>query len=622
MTIAKNKWLNKFFIVALIFSLVAPYIGSVANAEETTGSDAQKGSLTIYKYKQEKGATQTPGTGSAGETPSGEPLKDVTFTITQTHSFDPETDKWSEVNGTPKDYVTDENGEIKIENIPLGRYTVKETAGPVDVILNDEEFSVDIPMTNPDGKTLNYNVVIYPKNEIIRSNVELVKQDESGKALEEVQFGLFKDDGTRLDVLSTNAEGKIILEKLPAGKYYFQEVKTVEGYTLNTTKIPFEVRKKADGKTIEVVWTDTAISNGNVVTNYATPTIEKDVEDKKEHSVNRDKEYTYNITVKTPGDIDKYSVLGVRDILDDRLTYVDGSWEVEGIDEEKLSFKQDGQTLVWEINKDNLEGLKANTEFTISFKAKIKPNAELKDNETGIPNDASVHFSNGKGTYTEPADPGKDPFDPENPDPENPYNPYKPNDPDKPTNPTNPNEPGTPPNPVDPPTTPPVIVIPTDGGFALVKVDKDNNEVKLAGAEFKITTDKDGKNVVNAKDTVIKVTGATVGEDGTLQNLVTGEDGKITIEGLPVGTYYLHETKAPTYIDDNGEEKTYRLLTKPVEVKVDNAKTINVTVENSKSAWYLPGTGGIGTVIFYAVGIALMASAFFAFSRKRKKQVA
>lgn len=598
MQIAKRKSINIFLALTLLMSLVLP---NFALAYTVTG-EADNPKLTIHKYEQEPGtAAGEEGTGQAGQTAEGAPLEGVEFTITQTHKYDPETDTWTEVTGaTPIKKTTGEDGTVEFttaDGLELGRYTVQETNGPEHVILNTEVFSVDIPMTSKDGTNLNYDVHIYPKNEIVRGEAELIKQDEAGNALPGVVFGLYKADGTKIEELTTNAEGKISVENLEAGEYYFQEISTVEGKALNTTKIHFEVTK--EGTTSVVNWTNSDINSGNVVTNYDKPKIDKDVEGTDKYAVDRDKEYEYNLTVTTPGDIDKYKALGVTDTLDPRLEYA-GTWTVTGTDKDNVTFKQDGQTLIWEIDPSKLS---PGEEITITFTAKIKPDAELEADETGIPNTGSIHFNNGKGSYTKPADL-------DNPDP---YEPYEPTDPDYP-------DPENPPTPEEPPTTPPVIVIPTEGGLKVIKVEKENHENKLQGAEFKLTTDPEGNNVVDATGTVVTVNGES--HEGLLENLVTNENGEIVIEGLTPGTYYLHETKAPTYTDEDGTEKSYRLLTKPIEVEVENNKTKNkdVIVENSKSGWELPTTGGIGTILFTIIGLALMATAFVLYLRRRKEE--
>lgn len=587
--------------MTLLISLVIPsFAFAEENKKPVIKGDPNNPTLTIHKFEQEPGADKgEEGTGLPGQDAKGETVKGVEFTLTQTHKFNPETDKWEEVTGGKElKEETDENGQIvftKDNGLELGRYEVKETDGPDHIILNPKTFSVDIPMTSKDGTTLNYDVHIYPKNEIIRGDAELIKQDAKGNALADVVFGLYKENGERMDELTTDAQGKISVEKLAAGKYYFQEIKTVDGYALNTTKIKFEVTK--DGQKSVVNWTNSDINNENVVKNYEQPTIEKDVEGVQHHHVDRDEEFVYNLKIKTPEDIKNYKALGVTDTLDDRLTYA-GNWSVTGTEKSNVDFKEKGQTLIWEIDPKNLE---PGAELVITFTAKIKPDAELGEGETGIPNEADIHFNNGKGSYTKPADP-------DSPDP---YDPYDPEDPDQP-------DPENPPTPEEPPTTPPVIVTPTEGGLKVIKVDKSDPNITLEGAEFKLTTDKEGNNVVDASGTVIKVNGGA--HEGLLENLVTNTNGEILIEGLTPGTYYLHETKAPTYIDEDGNEKSYRLLTKPIEIDVENNKDKNkdVVVENSKSAWELPTTGGIGTVLFTVVGLLLMGIALFAYFRRRE----
>lgn len=45
-------------------------------------------------------------------------------------------------------------------------------------------------------------------------------------------------------------------------------------------------------------------------------------------------------------------------------------------------------------------------------------------------------------------------------------------------------------------------------------------------------------------------------------------------------------------------------------------KKIELKVENNKSGWVLPSTGGMGTMLFTVVGLVLMAVAAFVFFRR------
>src|SRR5690625_2353853 len=115
----KRKFSIYHVLVALLtFSIFMP-AGMVS--AEPTPSDT--GSLTSHKFEQETGAKKGKPDGSElDNAPQGDPLKGVEFTLTQTHSYDKDTDKWSKVSGVAATYTTDENGIIHVPNIDLGRY--------------------------------------------------------------------------------------------------------------------------------------------------------------------------------------------------------------------------------------------------------------------------------------------------------------------------------------------------------------------------------------------------------------------------------------------------------------------------------------------------------------------
>ncbi len=129
-------------------------------------------------------------------------------------------------------------------------------------------------------------------------------------------------------------------------------------------------------------------------------------------------------------------------------------------------------------------------------------------------------------------------------------------------------------------------------------------------------------------------------------DLVTDDKGKITVNGLENGKYYLVETKAAT--------GGYNLLKAPVKVEIaqtytvtknttvnkdtegnvtstttvvnetftggdtNNAGTYSVTIENRKG-FTLPKTGDIGTAMFLIIGIGGMLAAVYIMLRGRKR---
>lgn len=597
MSSIKNKNLSFLLAFALLVSMLIP---SIASAYSTNGS-ASNPTLTIHKYQQEPGTARGPaGDGTSAQAPVGETgLAGVEFTLTLKEVFNPAAtlpeNQWTPAPAQTKlTGTTNAAGEIvfnRDNGLQLGRYEVKETNGPANVILNADTFEVDVPMTSLDGNNLNYDVHIYPKNQTIRKDVELTKNGPDGTPLNGIKFKLFRvtgnaglDSETSEQVgpdLETADPGKIIVPNLEQGKYYFIETETSTGYALNNQKIYFDIVKaNEDGlesptaQTPTLKWTniDRFATDGTVVNN-TVPDIFKTINDGlTSFDVNRNETYKYNINVKLPADIDLYKELKVTDVLDSRLAFVtdftgdniQAGWKVEGIDRSAITFAQTGQTLTWNVN--DFSKLSGATEFTITFTSKIRANAESIER---IPNQGIVDFDNNRGQ-------------------------------------------------IDSDISSTVLVGPTEGGFEIFKTDKADDS-PLEGAEFKLTTDEAGENVVETQDTAIKVNGRpSMDPEGKLQRLISEDTGRILITGLPTGDYYLHETKAPVYTE-NGTVKSYRLLTKPVKFTIRNSEpNQTITVKNSKSGWVLPTTGGMGTILFTLVGLALMAIAVFAYMRRRK----
>lgn len=147
--------------------------------------------------------------------------------------------------------------------------------------------------------------------------------------------------------------------------------------------------------------------------------------------------------------------------------------------------------------------------------------------------------------------------------------------------------------------------------FDVVKTNEDNQ--LLDGAVFSLYAGKDEtvpmKLVKNGTD-VYRL--ATKDDITTVTEFTAG---KVTIQGLANGNYYLEEITAP---------KGYNKLNHRERITIDNADLKanttgdgGVRVEN-KAGTTLPGTGGIGTTIFYLIGGGLMvAAAVLLIAKKR-----
>lgn len=144
----------------------------------------------------------------------------------------------------------------------------------------------------------------------------------------------------------------------------------------------------------------------------------------------------------------------------------------------------------------------------------------------------------------------------------------------------------------------------------------------LAGAKFKLYTDSN----CNDESTALKFSlnnnnkyryDSTNGKT-VLTSLET--TGRIDIEGLEAGTYYLKEIEAP---------KGYNLLANAVEVQITQdgkvmvkkganlEEVTEVEVEN-KTGTVLPSTGGAGTTMIYLIGGALVLGSGVVLVTKRR----
>ncbi|OFD50245.1 hypothetical protein BWGOE3_17040 [Bacillus mycoides] len=540
-----------FLICVLAFSTL---MNMTVSAESKS-----TGTLTIHKYEQGKDAKPgVEGNGKEGPSiPEGaKPLEGVTFEIKRIASFNQTSDgkvgkeNISEVTDSVITKATDANGVAVFTNLPLGRYEVKAVKGPDRIELDTSTFIVDIPMTSADGKDLNYDVHIYPKNETKRGSVELVKKGEEDRVLPGAEFHLFKknEDGTNTQVktphpLVTGSDGKISVDSLEYGNYYFIEEKAPKGYLTSKEEYLFSI--KETGKLVKLE---------KYVKNYKEPTIEKTINDSSKNAgINRETEYTYDIKTLLPEDIQTYKNYVVTDVLDDRLEIVGTPIvKIDGkkIDEIIVNVIVAGQKVIVSIEDfSKITGKELHLQITAKIKGDVQSGVK-------IPNKAVLDFVNKDDVSSE-----KD---------------------GKPSN--------------------EVVVTPTMGNIKIEKVDGKDNNLKLKGARFELRDSK-GK-VVTVKEKKM--------DDKT------DADGIITWNEIPYGEYQIVETEAPKYIDEDGAVEQYQKLRDPIDIKIDkDHKVIELKVENNKSGWIIPATGGIGTIFFTVVGLLLMVTAAFIFFRKK-----
>ena len=148
------------------------------------------------------------------------------------------------------------------------------------------------------------------------------------------------------------------------------------------------------------------------------------------------------------------------------------------------------------------------------------------------------------------------------------------------------------------------------------------NKVSLANAKFQLL-DKDGNAIKFTEVTGAAVPTYKVDTEGTVTEITTDANGKFELVGLDEGTYALHETEAPEGYNKLAEDLEVVITSEHNDAdltatyEINDAAPATIGVEN-KTGGLLPETGGIGTIIFYIVGIVMMlGAAILLISKKR-----
>ncbi len=535
-------------------------------------------------------------------------------------------------------------GQAVFNEMPVGVYLIVETDAPSQIVNKTANFLVSIPMVKEDRTGWDYDIVANPKNAAVYGGISLKKYAKnynpdgtfSEVALSGAKFYLQRKEGDNWEtvtaptvsanngsvdangLLTTSTDGMINITDLAPGTYRFIEYSAPQGYIMDGQAAYVFTINNDQSVTISDAYKDTLANTIKVVNEK--PNMEKqvktgvDAENKDVYGNATDASVgdvvTWKVTAAVPSNVNKLAKYILTDNMSKALT-----WESEtaanltiatnpNVDLVKgtdytLTVPVDGTeggTWTIEFTTAGKEKLAANNVTSISVTFNTKLNDKATVNNTGNLNDAGLTYSNGFKSDDEKY--------PEQPEPKD-------------------------------------EVIKNEAsvytfGMKVEKVDGKDSNVKLQGAEFDLYLYNGSE--TNPTEAELKNNGVKVG------HYTTDENGEIHVSGLKNGTYYLVETKAPTYsVEENGKTKTYsyNLLKEPVKVvvaveyEVKETTTIttdangNVTTNKIESKKYLggendsgnykviiknnkgfnlPTTGGFGTLLFSGIGVLLVVA--------------
>lgn len=119
------------------------------------------------------------------------------------------------------------DGKIMFYGVPIGEYTLRSTILPEGYegvgaeetfeVIGGETTEVQVPFTR--------NV----------PRLVIIVEDEQEEPIEGAKIDLYNTDESYMTTLITNDEGEAFIDLDEIGEYYFQQIETAEGYTIDDT---------------------------------------------------------------------------------------------------------------------------------------------------------------------------------------------------------------------------------------------------------------------------------------------------------------------------------------------------------------------------------------------------
>lgn len=445
--------------------------------------------------------------------------------------------------GASSTIATDANGKAYITGLKFGNYAVKETKAPEGYVLKGDRHSIAISRQQTE-------VTLRLKNDKAMYKVTAIKQDagENGKLLVGAEFTLYSAEGAVVAKAVTGYDGTAVFE-VPEGNYKLVETRAPAGYQLSGDFVREITVNAMQGAVGEFKYTF-----NNEKTSYSIEIHKHDSEDKQkklagaEFAVTDSRGFTKTVTTDASGKAsitelpyDDYTIREIKApkgyalsdkecsvkktelvhgspvVIEAANKYILGSVTIKKVDHENpekllegAKFNvtdENGSLLMWKAEGDVYTLDEHGSSVITAGRVTLKdlPEGTYTLTEIDAPSgyailDGSRTFTITEANMTAPLE-----IKVEN------------------------------------------LLRRTAVGF--IKVDKNNKELRLAGAEF----------------TLYRMNGEKQGE--VVATGVTNSNGLVTFTELTMGSYRAKETKAP---------KGYKLWNAPIDFTVDEYGKVSV----------------------------------------------
>ena len=167
-----------------------------------------------------------------------EPLPDISFSV-------------YDINNTLLgNIITNNNGEAKYTNLPLGKYYFVENKTQDKYLVDDTKHYFEIKKENNGAINIQMEIVNYLK----KGNLDFTKEDNvTGIGIPNTIIEIYDNNDNLLLTKKTDELGKIIINKLPLGKYYIVEKEANSLYLHTNEKIFFEIKENDESITTKMM---------------------------------------------------------------------------------------------------------------------------------------------------------------------------------------------------------------------------------------------------------------------------------------------------------------------------------------------------------------------------------